>query len=95
MSTPGNDPGVEEEVREPCDYSLSPSTEGRPLNVLEAARYLNVSERYVRRLVAERRIPFLKVGRLLRFRPHDLEEYLVACQVRAALPHPLLRNGRS
>jgi hypothetical protein len=35
------------------------------------------------------------VGRLLRFRPHDLEEYLVACQVRVALPHPLLRNRRS
>ena len=94
MSTPGNDPGVKE-VREPCDYSPRSSTEGHPLNLLEAARYLNVSERYVRRLVAERRIPFLKVGRLLRFRPHDLEEYLVACQVRAALPHPLLRNGRS
>jgi excisionase family DNA binding protein len=62
---------------------------------VETARYLNVSERYVRRLVAERRIPFLKVGRLLRFRPHDLEEYLVACQVRVALPHPLLRNRRS
>lgn len=95
MSIPGNDPRVEEEVREPCDYSLSPLSEGRPLNLLEAARYLNVNERYVRRLVAERRIPFLKVGRLLRFRPRDLEEYLVACQVRVALPHPLLRNRRS
>jgi excisionase family DNA binding protein len=94
VSTPGNDPGVKE-VREPCDYPLIPSTEGRPLNLLEAARYLNVSERYVRRLVAERRVPFLKVGRLLRFRPSDLEEYLVACQVRAAVPHPLLRNRRS
>ena len=93
MSTPGNDPGVKE-VREPCDYPLSPSSEGHPLNLVETARYLNVSERYVRRLVAERRIPFLKVGRLLRFRPHDLEEYLVACQVRVALPHPLLRNRR-
>jgi len=95
VSIPGNDPGVKEEVREPCDYSPSTLGEGRPLNLLQAARYLNVNERYVRRLVAERRIPFLKVGRLLRFRPRDLEEYLVACEVRAAHPHPLLRNRRS
>lgn len=39
-----------------------------PLTLSEAAAYLNVTERYVRRLVAERRVAYHKVGRLLRFR---------------------------
>ncbi len=40
-----------------------------PLTLVEAAGYLNVTERYMRRLVAERRIPYFKLGRLLRFWP--------------------------
>jgi excisionase family DNA binding protein len=39
----------------------------------ETAEWLNVPERMVRRLVAERRIPFVKVGRYVRFRPEDVE----------------------
>ena len=37
---------------------------------------LGVSERHVRRLVAERRIPFVKWGHFLRFAPADLEDWL-------------------
>ena len=44
-----------------------------PLTLSEAAAYLNVTERYVRRLVAERRVAYHKVGRLLRFRQSDLD----------------------
>jgi excisionase family DNA binding protein len=47
----------------------------------ESAIYLNVTERYMRRLVAECRIPYLKVGRLLRFRVGDLDAYLESCFV--------------
>jgi excisionase family DNA binding protein len=47
----------------------------------ESAVYFNVTERYMRRLVAERRIPYLKVGRLLRFRLADLDAYLETCLV--------------
>jgi excisionase family DNA binding protein len=32
--------------------------------------------RHVRRLVAERRIPFLKWGNLLRFDPHEIAAWL-------------------
>jgi excisionase family DNA binding protein len=39
----------------------------------ETAQWLNVPERMVRRLVTERRIPFVKVGRYVRFRPEDVE----------------------
>jgi excisionase family DNA binding protein len=37
------------------------------LTVVEAAEYLNTSVRFVRRLIAERRIAFHKVGAHVRF----------------------------
>ena len=47
-----------------------------PLTLSEAAAYLNVSQRFMRRLVAERRIAFHKLGHLLRFRVADLDTFL-------------------
>ena len=41
----------------------------------ETAQWLTVPERMVRRLVAERRIPFVKVGRYVRFRPQDVKDW--------------------
>lgn len=41
----------------------------------ETAAWLNVPERMVRRLVSERRIPYVKVGRYVRFRPLDVQEW--------------------
>ncbi len=41
----------------------------------ETADWLAVTERMVRRLVAERRIPYVKVGRYVRFRPEDVEAW--------------------
>jgi len=55
-----------------------------PLTLCEAAAYLNVSQRFMRRLVLERRIAFHKVGRLLRFRVADLDHFLAAGRVEAA-----------
>jgi len=40
------------------------------------AERLGVNHRYVRRLVAERRLPFIKLGRLLRFDPAEIEAWL-------------------
>lgn len=51
--------------------------EREPLLDLPAvARRLGVNERHVRRLVNERRIPFLKWGRVLRFDPVEIEAWL-------------------
>jgi excisionase family DNA binding protein len=48
-----------------------------PLMDIEAvARRLGVPVRHVRRLVAERRIPFLKWSHLLRFDPAEIEAWL-------------------
>jgi excisionase family DNA binding protein len=46
------------------------------LDTDEVAIALRVSPRHVRRLVAERRIPFVKVGRFVRFDPGELDVWL-------------------
>jgi len=46
------------------------------LDVAAAAARLRVTERWMRRAVVERRIPFVKVGRFVRFRPADLDRYI-------------------
>jgi len=47
------------------------------------ATHLGTSERHVRRLVAERRIPFVKVGRFVRFDPRAVTEWLGRSTVEA------------
>ena len=48
----------------------------RLLNIPELAALLGVNTRPVRRLVAERRIPFIKWGHLIRFDPVEVVEWL-------------------
>jgi excisionase family DNA binding protein len=61
----------------------------RLLGVAELAECLGVTERHVRRLVAERRIPFLKWGRLLRFDPREIVAFLDDVRVPPrSLSHP-------
>ena len=50
--------------------------ESRLLDVDELAERLNISVRHVRRLVAERRVPYLKVGHLLRFEPAAIDAWV-------------------
>lgn len=56
----------------------------RLIDIDEVAGRLGVSTRYVRRLVAERRIAYLKVGRLLRFDTDVVDAWLAACGVAAS-----------
>ena len=42
------------------------------LSIDEAAEVLGVTPRMIRRLTASRRLPFVKVGRLVRFREADI-----------------------
>ncbi|MFN8019951.1 MAG: helix-turn-helix domain-containing protein [Acidimicrobiales bacterium] len=51
------------------------------LDIPGLAARLAVSERFVRRLVHERRIPYLKVGHFVRFDPTDVERMLAASRV--------------
>ena len=42
------------------------------LDIDQLAEHLGTSHRPIRRLIAERRIPYVKVGRLIRFDPARL-----------------------
>jgi excisionase family DNA binding protein len=59
--------------------SASPSL----IDLPTVAERLGVNKRHIRRLVAERRIPFLKWGHLLRFDPAAIDAWLDAGRVSA------------
>jgi len=55
----------------------SPDSPTEPLlDVATAATRLGVTVRFVRRLVAERRIPYVKVGKFIRFDPAEVEQWI-------------------
>lgn len=56
------------------------------LGIDEIAEHLGVAPRHVRRLVQERRIPYLKWGHLLRFDPVDVDRWLEDCRRDALRP---------
>jgi excisionase family DNA binding protein len=60
-------------------------TEHRPpLDIAAAAEYCGTSERHLRRLVFERRIPFIRLANTrIRFLPDDLDDWLRAQRVEA------------
>lgn len=49
----------------------------RYLTLGEAAAYLNVTERFMRRVVSDRKVRFLKLGKFLRFDAADLDALAV------------------
>jgi excisionase family DNA binding protein len=53
------------------------------LSVEEAAERLGTSVRFIRRLVAERRIAFVRVGRHVRIAASDLDAFITAGRVEA------------
>ena len=42
------------------------------LDIEQLAEHLGTSHRHIRRLIAEKRIPYVKVGRLIRFDPAEI-----------------------
>jgi len=56
-------------------------TAPRPyLTTREAADYLNVNERFIRRLVSERRVRFFHVGKFVRLSTGDLDALVTAVE---------------
>jgi excisionase family DNA binding protein len=62
----------------------------RLLTVDEAAERLGTPPRFVRRLVAERRIPFSKIGEYVRFRAEDIDRFIDSGRV-----EPVRRAGNA
>jgi excisionase family DNA binding protein len=52
------------------------STIPQLLTIDQLAGRLGITVRHVRRLVADRRVPYVKVGRLVRFDPVAIKEWL-------------------
>ena len=46
------------------------------LTIDQAAERLNVTSRFIRRLIAERRIDYLKIGKFIRFRSDELDDWV-------------------
>lgn len=66
------------------DAIMEGSTDTRPptlLTVEQAAELLNVSVRFVRRLIAERRIAVHRIGRHVRISGADLNAYITSGRV--------------
>jgi excisionase family DNA binding protein len=53
------------------------------LNVDQAAAHLGTSSRFIRRLIAERRISFVKLGKHVRLDTADLDAFVAAGRVAA------------
>jgi len=64
------------------------------LTVDEAAEYMNTTVRFVRRLIAERRIPFHKIGRHVRLKVEDVDAFIEAGRVEAFDPMAVRRHVR-
>ena len=73
-------------VREPIESRPRLSCAMPLLDVAAVAQAMGVTDRHVRRLVAERRIPFLKVGRFVRFDPGALDIWLDQQRVEVGRP---------
>jgi len=82
--------GLGLEKKHPRDKNISNANtdHGLPplLDSSQIAGMLGITERHVRRLVLERRIPFAKVGRFVRFDPRDIERWVQAAKVPAVTP---------
>ncbi len=50
------------------------------MDIPTLAEHLDVSIRHIRRLVHERRIPFIKWGHLIRFDPVEVQAWLEECR---------------
>ena len=46
------------------------------MDIATLAEHLGVSVRHIRRLVHERRVPYIKWGHLVRFDPAEINEWL-------------------
>ncbi len=70
----------ERKAMKPLPLPLA-SHEGELLTVEQAADRIRMSARYVRRLIAERRIGFYRLGRSVRIDPADLTAFVIAGRI--------------
>jgi len=61
----------------PDHSQLKSTSRNRPLmDIGDLAASLKVKESYIRRLIHERRIPFHKIGKFIRFNPDEIDTWV-------------------
>ena len=55
-----------------------PSTIPQLVTINQLGERLGITVRHVRHLVAEKRVPYLKVGKLVRFDPDEIVQWLAS-----------------
>jgi excisionase family DNA binding protein len=77
--------------------TAAPPNTAELLTIEQAADRINMSTRFVRRLISERRIAFHRLGRSVRIDPGDLVAHITAGRVepitRASVWNDLMRVG--
>jgi excisionase family DNA binding protein len=69
-------------------------TGGRLLTVEAAAEHMSTSVRFIRRLIAERRIEFVKIGRHVRISESALADFIEAGRVEPLTAAGIRRGTR-
>jgi len=70
------------------------TTSGRLLTVEAAAEHMSTSVRFVRRLIAERRIEFVRIGRHVRISESALADFIKAGRVEPLTAAGIRRRTR-
>jgi excisionase family DNA binding protein len=66
----------------PTSERVAPSERNDPLlTVAEAGDYLGTGERFIRRLIAQRRITYVKLGKYVRLQRSTLDAFIEAGRV--------------
>ena len=60
---------------------MSAQIQAQLLNYQEVAELLGVTERHIRHLVSQRRIPFVRWGRVIRFDPQQINSWVKLASV--------------
>ncbi|MHB8513731.1 MAG: excisionase family DNA-binding protein [Actinomycetota bacterium] len=72
-------------IRKVCEQDTEP---GVDFDHEGAAMYLRTSPRHVRKLQQDGRLAFYRIGKLIRFRKGDLDQYLQAARVESKEVRP-------
>ena len=63
------------------------------IDVATLSEHLGLTERTIRRKVADGEVPHYKLGNSIRFDPVEIEAWLQACRVAAEIPSTASPNG--
>ncbi len=69
----------------PVPVRPPPEDDRHLIDVPALAQRLGVTERFIRRLTAEDRVPFLKIGKFVRFDPLEIDDWVDAKRQQSVL----------